>query len=680
MERYDDVLARLATDGARAIDLLRAAARQAHAADEAVMGYALQFSNDDLCFELLQGHDRRFFDALRITGDYDLALTQSLQSKLVTFTSSAIPDMVLQGVASVKVHMTRGRDVHGVRLLFWPKTHRARLAGIPTSIQWLVRAVDDPHGSTLTLLGASDVAVVAAEIFAACRDPLLSSSGPSLACLFLESYWTLQSDVPIMTAGAWMQAVSTKFGWERLLSPLLSLLRRWSQTHLVEVFQLVASLGGVDPTPVCRRLEAAFLGELMRACWDQYVRVTAFEIVAGTWLHDRLPTSLLLEIAAFRATDACRIAALVAQHPTSFPPIAVVTPAVWAAQDAYSGLSLIAPKAAHCAPAAAFDDVAWGTIQLVDVMATTLLVAMQDAGGWSATFLDACYAHAGLALLPALVSVLSVHPSLEARNEVVLMLQRAPELLRSTLSLDTPGHLARYFALNGRRAAIRKRPLSTSDVQLELLLTVLNGLTSTGQIDALVTNVLRELDGAPWALHAHRSVIYRLLHYVVTPHARLRLVQACLECHKTASRTSLPLWDATIDDIYVACDCAACAMLRRHLLSDTSYPLKMTGPVPRCLRCLIYEHSDRLCLEREDASGYHVRKTPRKGSIDYQGCKKTLSMEQIEKGPDGDMHREMALQELEAASLQDLQPPSSDAGFGSASCIVPRSNIGWSFT
>ncbi|EQC38080.1 hypothetical protein SDRG_04510 [Saprolegnia diclina VS20] len=163
MGRYDDVLALLATDNARAVALLRDVARQAHAADEAVMGYALQARNDALCFELLQGDDGRFFDALRIAGDYDIALTRSVQPKVVAFPPSAIPGMVLHGVAAAKVRMTYGRDVHGVRLLFWPKVHRARLVGLPTSVQWLVSAVDDPRRrvATLALLGATDVVAVA---------------------------------------------------------------------------------------------------------------------------------------------------------------------------------------------------------------------------------------------------------------------------------------------------------------------------------------------------------------------------------------------------------------------------------------------------------------------------------------------------------------------------------------
>ncbi|KDO20751.1 hypothetical protein SPRG_13333, partial [Saprolegnia parasitica CBS 223.65] len=111
MGRYDDVLALLATDSTGAIALLRDVARQAHAADEVVMGYALQARNDALCFELLQGDALRFFDALRIAGAFDIALSRSVQPKLVAFPSSAIPGMVLRGVAAAKVRMMRGRDV-----------------------------------------------------------------------------------------------------------------------------------------------------------------------------------------------------------------------------------------------------------------------------------------------------------------------------------------------------------------------------------------------------------------------------------------------------------------------------------------------------------------------------------------------------------------------------------------
>ncbi|KDO16105.1 hypothetical protein SPRG_18360, partial [Saprolegnia parasitica CBS 223.65] len=468
------------------------------------------------------------------------------------------------------------------------------------------------------------------------------------------------------------------FGWEHFVSALQSLLRRWSPTHLEHAFQLVASLAGVDPTPVCSRLAAPFLGELVRASYDvlhpqlvlrlrtpitayaeatslltrsllleQYVDVTRFEVVAGTWLYDRLPTALLLEIAAFGATDVCKIATLVARHPASFPPIAVVTPAVWAARKVNVNLNVnlnlgsLVPDVARIGPPAAFDNAAWGSVLLVDVMTATLLAAKCDAIGWSPAFLEACYVHAGLALLPALVAVISMHPSLGATTKVVAIFQRAPEVLRRTTPPDTIGHLARFYAQHGRPNVTPQRPPSISDVQLHLLLTVLEGMASTGQIDALVTSVLHELDGMSWALHAYRAVIYRLLvsfPHLLTPHARLRLVDACLQSHEAALQ--VPRRGLAMDDLYVACDCVACTRLHRELLaSDMRCLLSMSGPVPRCLRQLVHDHNDRLLLEHECATSYRVRKT-------------LLSVVRTANGPDGDLRRVTALQELKTTTLQ----------------------------
>ncbi|EQC26266.1 hypothetical protein SDRG_15853, partial [Saprolegnia diclina VS20] len=516
------------------------------------------------------------------------------------------------------------------------------------------------------------VAVTSASVFPAIAAALLASSDPQLVCLFLETYLTLQSDVALSTASTWIHGTLTKFGWERLLSPLLSLLDRWSPTHLAQAFQLVASLAGVDPTPVCARLHSPFLGELVRACYEalhaqltqrlrapitayaeatslltrsllleQYVHVTRFEVVAGTWLYDRLPTALLHEIAAYGATDACTIVTLVAQHPTSFPPIAVVAPAGWAVRNVNLNLGSLLPDVARSGPPAAFDNAAWGSVLLVDVMTATLLTARCDAVGWSPAFLEACYVHAGLALLPALVAALSTHPSLSAEATVVAILQRAPEVLRSNTPSDTIGHLARYYAQHGRPQVTPQRPPSMSDVQLYLLLTVLEAVTSTDQIDILVAGVLHELDGAPWAIHASRAVIYRLFasfSHLLPPPARLRLVNACLENHVTA--LLVPRRGLAMDDLYVGCDCVACTRLHRELLtSDMRCLLTMQGVVPRCLRQLVHEHSDRLVLEHECATGYRVRKTP-------------LSLVQTTNGPDGDLRRVMALREWKTLTLQ----------------------------